>query len=142
MLENRVKSLSEKIRKVLDSVAPMRKKKLVHRGKPRWLQGELEDKMKHRAKTRRKAKASKFMVDELEARRMQNKVTKCVRKAKQEHLKKSLENLEKNSPDAWAEVGEHLCWRKPMAPTMLVQDGEVRTTGQEMADTMIIEEKK
>ena len=24
-----------------------------------------------------------------------------------------------------------------MAPTMLVQDGEVRTTGQEMADTMI-----
>ena len=93
--------------------------------------------MKQRAKTRRKAKASKLMVDELEARRMRNEVTKCVRKAKQERLKKSLENLEKNSPDAWAVVGEHLGWRKPMAPTMLVQDGEVRTTGQEMADTMI-----
>ena len=68
---------------------------------------------------------------------MRNEVTKKVRRAKQEYLKKNLQNLEKNSPDAWAAVGEHLGWRKPMAPMMLVQDGNVRSTGQEMADTMI-----
>ena len=137
MLEDRVKVLSEKIRNILETVAPMRKKKLVNRGKPRWLVEELEEKMKERARSRRKAKTSKLMEDELEARKVRNDVTKLVRKAKQDHLKKSLENLEKNSPDAWAAVGEHLGWRKPMAPTMLIQDGDVRSTGQEMAETMI-----
>ena len=137
VLEDRVKVLSEKIRTILETVAPMKKKKLENQRKPRWLSKELEEKINERARTRKKAKATRSMGDELEARRVRNDVTKCVRKAKQEYLKKNLENLEKNSPDAWAAVGEHLGWRKPMAPTMLVQDGDVRTTGQEMADTMI-----
>ena len=55
-----------------------------------------------------KAKSTRLMQDELEARRMRNDVTKRVRREKQEYLKKNLENLEKNSPDAWAAVGEHL----------------------------------
>ena len=137
MLEDRVKDLSEKIRKVLQSVAPMRKKKLNRKGKPNWMSGELEERINKRAELRRKAKSTKLMKDELEARTVRNTVTKQVRRAKQEYLKKNLQNLEKNSPDAWAAVGEHLGWRKPMAPTMLIQDGNVRSTGQEMADTMI-----
>ena len=60
------------------------------------------------------------MEAKLEDRRMQNKVTKCVWKAKQDNLKNCLENLKKNSPEAWAAVGERLGWRKPMAQTMLV----------------------
>ena len=137
VLEDRVRVLSEKIRNILDSVAPMKIKKLKHRGKPKWLSGELEERMKERTRSRMKAKTTKLMEDELEARRVRNDVTKTVRKAKQAHLKKNLENLEKNSPDAWAAVGEHLGWRKPMAPTMLVQDGDVKSTGQQMADAMI-----
>ena len=73
----------------------------------------------------------------MEARKVRNTVTKQVRKAKQEYLNKNIEKLEKNSPDAWAAVGEHLGWRKPMAPTMLIHNGDVKSTGQEMADTMI-----
>ena len=41
VLEDRIKVLSEKIRKILETVAPMKKNKLDHRGKPRWLSKEL-----------------------------------------------------------------------------------------------------
>ena len=142
MLEDRVRVLSEKIRNILESVALMRKKKLQHKGKPKWMSKELEERMSERASSRKKAKSSRIMDDELEARKVRNTVTKQVRKAKQEYLKKNLENLEKNSPDAWAAVGEHLGWRKPMAPTMLIQNGDVKSTGKEMADAMIKQYEK
>ena len=45
MLDSRVRILSEKIRHILESVAPMRKKKLEQRGKPKWLTQQLELKM-------------------------------------------------------------------------------------------------
>ena len=93
--------------------------------------------MKERARSRMKAKSTILMEDELEDRRVRNDVTKTVKQAKQAHLKKNLKNLEKNWPDAWAAVGEHFGWRKPTAPTMLVQDGDVKLTGQQMTDAMI-----
>ena len=137
MLESRVRILSEKIRHVLESVAPMQKKKLEHQGKPKWLTLQLEQKMRTRAKLRKKAKATKQMEDEMTARRVRNEVTREVKMAKREHLRKNLENLDRNSPDSWAAVGEHLGWRKPLAPTMLVQDGVVKSTGLDMAEAMI-----
>ena len=137
MLDSRVSILTEKIRHILESVAPMRKKKLEQRGKPKWLTQQLELKMRSRAKLRKKAKSTKKMEDEMTARRVRNEVTREVKNAKREHLRKNLENLDKNSPDSWAAVGEHLGWRKPLAPTMLVQDGVVKSTGQDMAEAMI-----
>ena len=89
MLETRVRILSEKIRQVLESVAPMRRKKLEHRGKPKWLTQKLEQKMRTRAKLRKKAKATKTMEDEMTARRVRNEGTREVRMAKREHLKKT-----------------------------------------------------
>ena len=142
MLDSRVKILSEKIRNILESVAPMRKKRLENRGKPKWLPGQLEQKMKSRAKLRKKAKTTKNLEDEITARRVRNEATREVKSAKREHLKKNLENLERNSPDSWAAVGEHLGWRKPLAPTMLVQDGKVMSTGPEMAQAMIVQYQK
>ena len=142
MLENRVRVLSEKIRNILETVAPMRKRKLEHKGKPKWLTEQLEQKMKARAKLRKKAKATAQMEDEMTARRVRNEVTREVKGAKREHLRKNLENLDRNSRDSWAAVGEHLGWRKPSAPTMLVQDGIVMSTGQEMAEAMIKQYKR
>ena len=57
--------------------------------------------------------------------------------AKKEHLRTKMAHLDKNSPDSWAAVGEYLGWRKPMTPTMLKQDGKVKTSGQELAEAMI-----
>ena len=142
MLENRVRILSEKIRRILESVAPMKKKKLEHRGKPKWLTEKLEQNMQNRARLRKKAKSTKEIADEITSRRVRNEVTREVKGAKREHLRKNLENLDKNSPDSWAAVGEHLGWRKPSAPTMLVQDGRVMSTGQDMAEAMINQYKR
>ena len=73
------------------------------------------------------------MKNEMIAQRVRNEVTKEVKGAKREHL----EYLDRNSPNSWAAVGEHLGWRKPPAPTMVVQDGNVLSTGQDMAVAMI-----
>ena len=56
--------MSEKIRKVLEAVAPMRKKKLNHTGKPRWMSGELEDRINERTEMRKTANSTKLMKDE------------------------------------------------------------------------------
>ena len=68
---------------------------------------------------------------------MRNEFAKEMKRAKLEYLRKKLENLDKNSPDSWAAVGEYLGWRKPVSPTMLIQDGKVLTTGQELAEAML-----
>ena len=52
-------------------------------------------------------------------------------------MKEKLENIRKNSSDSWVAVGEFLGWRKPVNPTMLVQDGNVLTGDQEMAEAML-----
>ena len=93
VLDNRVKILSEKIRNILESVAPMRKKRLENRGKPKWLSEQLEHKMRNRAKLRKKAKATKHMEDEMTARRVRNEVSREVKMAKREHFKKIFKTL-------------------------------------------------
>ena len=52
------------------------------------------------------------------------------------------ENLDKTSSDSWAAVGEYLAWRKPVLPTMLVQDGKVLTKGQELAEEMLLQKEE
>ena len=137
MLQDRVVILEEKIRNILQKVAPMKVKTMKYRGKPRWLTVELEENIKERVRLRKKAKETKLMSDELEARRHRNKTAKHLKQAKQQHLKTKMEHLDKNSPDSWAAVGEYLGWRKPMSPTMLTQDGKVLTSGPELAEAMI-----
>ena len=77
------------------------------------------------------------MEDEIEARKVRNKVAKEIKVAEKNFMKKKQENLSKNSPVSWAAVGEYLGWRKPSNPTMLVQDGKVLTGDQELAEAMI-----
>ena len=137
MLEDRVVILEDKIRNILEKVAPMITKTMKYRGKPRWLTKELEENMKERVKLRKKAKETKLMKDELEARTCRNITARKMKQAKKEHLRTKMEHLDKNSPDSWAAVGEYLGWRKPMTPTMLTQDGKVLTTGPELAEAMI-----
>ena len=98
---------------------------------------ELEEGMKERVRLWKKAKETRSMVDELDARRVRNNVGKKMKHAKKEHLRTKMAHLDKNSPDSWAAVGEYLGWRKPMTPTMLKQDGKVKTSGQELAEAMI-----
>ena len=137
MLEERVEVLEDKIRKILDRVAPMKTKTMKYRGKPRWLTSDIEDKMKERVQLGKKAKETKSMMDELEARRARNETGKKIKNAKKEHLRVKMEHLNTHSPDSWAAVGEFLGWRKPLTPTMLTQDGKVLTTGPELAEGMI-----
>ena len=47
-----------------------------YQGKPRWLTTELEEGMKERVRLRKKAKETRSMVDELDARRVRNNVGK------------------------------------------------------------------
>ena len=54
-----------------------------------------------------------------------------------EYLRKKLENLDRNSADSWAAVSEYLGWKKPFAPTQLVQDGSVVNEGRQLAEAMI-----
>ena len=137
MLEQRVKNLETKIRNLLEKVAPMKIKNLVYRGKPRWISKEIDTHIKERHRTRSKANKTKLMADELEARRVRNIAAKKIKNAKTEYLRKKMENLTKNSPDAWSSVNEYLGWKKPMTPTKLVQDGKVITKGPELAEAML-----
>ena len=137
MLEQRVKNLETKIRSVLDKVAPMKIKNMVYRGKPRWISKEIDNHIRERHRTRRKANRTKSMADEQEARRIRNIAAKKIKTAKLEYLKKKMENLTKNSPDAWSSVNEYLGWKQPMTPTKLVQDGKVITKGPELAEAML-----
>ena len=98
---------------------------------------ELTKKVKERVQLRKLANRSRREEDEMNARKKRNETGKALKKARQEHLRMKLENLEKNSPDSWAAVGEFLGWRKPVTPTMLVQNGKVRTADQELAEAML-----
>ena len=137
MLNNRVKSLEDKINTVLEYVAPIKIKKAKYRGRPKWVTPDLVLRMKERVLSRQKAKLSKRIEDEMQARRIRNEVAKEIKSAEKEFMKKKLENLSKNSSDSWAAVGEFLGWRKPSNPTMLVQDGKVLTGYQELAEAML-----
>ena len=48
------------------------------------------------------------MEDKLESRRIRNLAAKEIKGAKTEYLRKKLENLDKNSANAWAAVDEYL----------------------------------
>ena len=137
MLEKRVKRLEEKINNILEQVAPMKTKKMKYRGRPKWMTPLLVERMKERVQSRKKANRSKKEDDEKDARRLRNEVAKEVRGAEREFMKTKLENLSKNSPDSWAAVGEFLGWRKPMSPTMLVEDGKMLTEDQDLAEAML-----
>ena len=75
--------------------------------------------------------------DEHKARQVRNESAKEIKNARLQCLKKKLENLDKNSPDSWAAIGEYLGWRKSVSPTMLIQDGQVLTKGQELAEAKL-----
>ena len=137
MLEERVKRLEDKINNILEQVAPMKIRKMKYRGRPKWMTPFLLERMKQRQQSRKKANRSKLDIDEREARRIRNEVGKEVRGAEREFMKQKLEHLGRNSPDSWAAVGEFLGWRKPMSPTMLVQDGKMLTRDQELAEAML-----
>ena len=137
MLEARVTTLETKILSILERVAPMKIKILEHRGKPKWISHELETKMKERKEASRKARKTKLIEDELEFRRIRNQTAKEIKGAKTEYLRKKLDNLDKNREDAWSAVDEYLGWKKPLAPTNLVQDGMVLMEGPELAEGML-----
>ena len=141
MLNNRVEQLEDKINSILDRVAPMKIKKMRYRGKPKWMTPHLE-RVQERLKIRTKANRSKQLDDEMEARKIRNEVAKEVKSAEKNFMKKKLENLDKNSSDSWAAVEEFLGWRKPMASTMLVQDGKVLTGDQELAESKLEQYKQ
>ena len=137
LLENRVKQLEEMITYVLESVAPMTIKRLKKGGKPKWMTTILEARIKERRMARQKASWSKLEVDEQKARKIRNEVAKEVKGAEKQSMKRKLEDLSKNSSDAWIAVGEFLGWRKPVNPTMLVKYGNILTGDQEMAEAML-----
>ena len=137
VLEERVSTLELKNQKILNQVAPMKVKSLEYRGKPRWISRELEARMKERKKVSQKARRTRLLEDELESRRVRNIAAKEIKGAKLEFLRKKLENLSQNRADAWSAVDEYLGWKKPLAPTRLVQDGTVATEGPELAEVMI-----
>ena len=142
LLEGRVKQLEEKITHILDSVAPMRVKKLKKEGKPKWMTRDLEARIKERGMARQKASWSKLEVDEQKARKVGKEVSKEVKQAETQFMKRKLEDLGKNSSDALVAVGEFLGWRKPVNPTMLVKDGNILRGDQEMAEAMLDQYKK
>ena len=137
VLEERVKNLEIKIRDILEKVAPMKVKNMVYGGKPRWISKSIDSFIKERYKTRKKANKTKSMINEIEARRVRNQAAKEIKTAKREFLKKNMETLTKNSPDAWSAVNEFLGWKKPMTPTKLVQDGAVLAKGHDLAEVML-----
>ena len=110
MLNARVERLEEKIQAILEKVASMKTKILKAREKPRWLTQEIHDKRREKIRLRKKASRTKTIDDEQEARRVRNESAKEIKTAKLEYLRKKLENLDKNSPDSWAAVGEYLGW--------------------------------
>ena len=120
----------------------MEVKKLAYRGKPRWITKELESLMKERKQKDRKAKQSRLFEDELDSRRVRNNAAKEIKNAKTNYLKTKLKNLTKNSSTAWDAVNDYLGWKKPTAPTQLVQNGSVMTEGPALAETMIKQYKK
>ena len=77
------------------------------------------------------------MIDEMKSRRVRNQASKEIKTAKREFLKKKMENLTKNSPDAWSAVNKFLGWKKPMTPAKLVQDGALLTKGKELTEAML-----
>lgn len=100
MLDRRVQQLEDKIINVLEKVAPMVVKKTKYKGRPRWLTPRLLERMKERENSRKKAIRSKTMVDEMEARRMRNEVSKEVKGAEKDYMRQKLWNLSNNSPDS------------------------------------------
>ena len=73
---------------------------------------------------------------------IRNQVSKEIKTAEKNYMKKKLENLGKNSSDSWAAVEEYIGWRKPSNTTMLVQDGRVLTEDQELAEAMLTKYKR
>ena len=142
LLENRVQQLGEKIIRVLESVAPMTIKKLNSRGKPKWMTKALEARIKERSRARQKASWTKLQEDEHNARRIRNEVSKEVKEAEKNYMKRKLEDLSRNSSDAWVAVGEFLGWRNPVNPTMLVKDGKILTGDQDLAEAMLEQYKQ
>ena len=142
MLNARVETLEDKINCMLEKVAPMRVKKSKTRGRPRWMTPALQARMKERLKVRNKAKRTKTVEDEKEARRIRNQVSKEVKSAERDYMKVKLDNLSTSSGDSWSAVGEFLGWRKPVHPTMLVQEGNVITRDQELAEAMLNQYRK
>ena len=112
MLEQRVNNLENKIRNILERVAPMKVKNLDYRGKPRWISKEIDIRIKERNRSRKVANRTKSMVDELKARTVRNLAAKEIKTAKKDFLKKKMENLTKNSSDSWSAVNEYLGWKK------------------------------
>ena len=89
MLNLRVNNLEDKINGILEKVAPMRVKKRKIRGRPQWMTPVLLSRMKERLKARNKAKRSKNLDDEKEARQIRNQVSKEVKRAETDFMKKS-----------------------------------------------------
>ena len=137
MLEERVLALETKILSILERVAPMKVKTMEYRGKPKWISRELEAQMKERKQASKKARSTGQLEDELKLRRVRNLAAKEIKGAKTEYLRKKLKNLDSNSADSWAAVSEYLGWKKPLAPTQLVQDDSVLTKGPQLAEAMI-----
>ena len=137
-----MEALEKKINGILEEVAPMQIKKLAHRGKPCWITEELETCMKERKEADRKARRTRLMEDELQSRRIRNQVAKEIKSAKTNFVKIKLNNLSQNSSTAWDAVNDYLGWKKPTAPTQLVQDGTVISEGPGLAEAMIKQYEK
>ena len=90
MLNLRVNNLEDKINGILEKVAPMRVKKRKSRGRPQWMTPVLLSRMKERLKARNKAKRSKNLDDEKEARQIRNQVSKEVKNAETHYMRKKL----------------------------------------------------
>ena len=69
-------------------------------------------------------------------------MSKEVKNAGKDFMRKKVENLSKGSGDSWSAVGDFLGWRKPVNPTMLVKDGNVITGDQDLAETMLNQYKQ
>ena len=82
------------------------------------------------------------MEDEIDSRRVRNQAAKEIKNAKTNYLKTKLKNLTKNSSTAWDAVNDYLGWKKPTAPTHLVQDGTVVTKGPELTEAMMKQYEK
>ena len=91
---------ASKFKDVLDTHAPIRKKRVRHRKSP-WMNKDILDSMRKRDRYKRIAKRSRLDNDWLSYKKMRNNVNSMIRKAKRSYIGNSIVKHKGNSSEMW-----------------------------------------
>ena len=127
--------LTNKINKILDEMAPVKKIQIRSRYAP-WITPDCKDDMDKRDSTQKKAIETGAEADWSEYRRVRNKVTRRIRKEKTEWQKKKLENCEGDPARVWGNILGWLNWSSSSSPSKLYSGGRVETSPFKLANIM------